>query len=474
MNKREFLKSSGAILTGTMLSRFASAELGSPNPAQQTASGAAVPQSNAHRTNWAGNLEYHTDHLLLPTNLAEVQQAVKSCTKLKALGARHSFNTIADSNFNQISLKALDSMSLDAQPADVAPSTVSVGAGVTYGKLAPWLDAQGYAIHNLASLPHVSVIGACATATHGSGSNNGNLSTAVSELEMVTADGNIVHLSRAKDGDKFLGAVVALGGLGVVTKVTLDVQPTFQMSQVVYENLSFDQLEHNLDAIFLSGYSVSLFTDWQNHRATQVWIKSRIQPSTTPSGKAGIPALFHGATLATQKLHPIAGHSAEPCTEQQGIPGPWYERMPHFRMNFTPSSGAELQSEYFVPRDRAYQAIRAVEELRDQITPHLFITEFRTIAPDDLWISPCYHRPSMAIHFTWKPETPEVTKILPLIEAKLAPFDAKPHWAKVFTMPPQKLQSRHPRMADYQALVRQYDPTGKFRNNFMDTNIFGA
>lgn len=427
--------------------------------------GASVPQAAAHRTNWAGNLEYHTDHLLLPKNLAEVQQAVKSCTKLKALGARHSFNTIADSNFNQISLKALDTMEVDK-----AARTVTVGAGVTYGQLAPWLDAQGFAVHNLASLPHVSVIGACATATHGSGNHNGNLSTAVSALEMITADGQIVTLSRARDGDHFLGAVVALGGLGVVTKVTLNVQPTFQMTQLVYENLSFNQLEHNLEAIFNSGYSVSLFTDWQHHRATQVWIKSRVQPGV----KIDMPTQFYGATLATQKLHPLSGHSAENCTEQQGIPGPWYERLPHFRMNFTPSSGAELQSEFFVPRERAYEAILAVEQLRDHVTPHLFITEFRTIAADDLWISPAYHRPSMAIHFTWKPQTPEVTKVLPLIEAKLAPFDAKPHWAKVFTMPPAKLQALHPRMADYKALLNQYDPKGKFRNNFMDTNIFGA
>jgi xylitol oxidase len=456
MNKREFLKTSGAFLTGSILSRMA--------PAQQPASGQSpVPQSTAHRTNWAGNIEFHTDHLLTPKTIEEVQQAVKSCTKLKALGARHSFNTIADSNANQISLKALDSMSVDAKT-----HTVTVGAGVTYGQLAPWLDAQGFAVHNLASLPHVSVIGACATATHGSGSSNGNLSTAVSGLEMVTADGQIVHLSREKDGDQFLGAVVALGALGVVTSVTLDVQPTFQMTQVVYENLSFNQLEHNLEAIFNSGYSVSLFTDWQHHRATQVWIKSRLQPS----GKADMPALFYGATLATRKLHPLAGHDALNCTEQQGIPGPWYERMPHFRMNFTPSSGAELQSEYFVPRDHAYQAILAVEELRDHITPHLFITEFRTIAADNLWISPCYQRPSMAIHFTWKPETPEVRKVLPLIEAKLAPFNAKPHWAKVFTMAPARIQSLHPRMADFKNLLHHYDPNGKFRNEFIDTNLF--
>ena len=451
MNKREFLKTSGAFLTGTMLSRLA--------PAEQ------VVHETAHRTNWSGNLQYHTDNLLLPKNVEEVQQAVKSCTKLKALGAHHSFNTIADSNANQISVKALDHMSVDTKAR-----TVTVGGGVTYGLLAPWLDSQGFAVHNLASLPHVSVAGATATATHGSGSRNGNLSTAVSAMDIVTADGNLVHLSREKDGDQFLGAAVGLGGLGVITAITLDVQPTFQMAQVVYENLSFDQLEHNLDAIFATGYSVSLFTDWQKNRATQVWIKSRL----APGGKADMPAQFYGATLATKKLHPITGASAINCTEQQGIPGPWYERMPHFRMNFIPSSGAELQSEYFVPREKAYQAIRAVEQLRDRITPHLFITEFRTIAADNLWMSTCHNRDALTIHFTWKPEWPAVKEILPLIEARLAPFDARPHWAKMFTMQPSRLKQLYEKLPDYQALLKHYDPSGKFRNAFLDTNIFGA
>ena len=454
MNKREFLKTSGALITGTMLSRFAGAEQpGTPSPA-------AGP-----RTNWSGNLHYHADHLLLPKNVEEVQQAVKSCKKLKALGARHSFNTIADSDFNQISVKALDHMSVDAKAR-----TVTVGGGVSYGQLAPYLDAQGFAVPNLASLPHVSVAGATATATHGSGNKNGNLSTAVSAMDIVTADGNLIHLSREKDGDQFLGAAVGLGGLGVVTSVTLDVIPTFQMTQVVYENLSFDQLEHNLDAIFGSGYSVSLFTDWQKNRATQVWIKSRL----APGGKADMPAQFYGATLAKQKLHPIAGASAINCTEQQGIPGPWYERMPHFRMNFTPSSGAELQSEYFVPREKGYQAIRVVEQLRDHITPHLFITEFRTIAADNLWMSTCHQRDAMTIHFTWKPDWPSVSKVLPLIEAKLAPFDARPHWAKMFTMQPSRIHQLYEKLPDYQAMLKHFDPNGKFRNGFLDTNIFSA
>ena len=454
MDKREFLKASGVVAAGSVLSRMLKAEL--------TLAG--------HRTNWAGNLEYSTDHLYVPASVEEVQANVKSCSKIKALGARHSFNRIADSTANQIQLTKLDSMEIDESGKDGVPHTVTVGAGVRYGQLAPYIDGRGYALHNLASLPHVSVAGACATGTHGSGSKNGNLSTAVSGMEMVRADGSVVSFSRKKDGAKFDAMVVGLGGLGVQTKVTLDLVPTFQAAQVVYQNLSFDRLEKHLDEIFAAGYSVSLFTDWQDHRATQVWVKRKV----APPGAGGFPGEFFGARRATEKLHPITGHDATPCTEQMGIPGPWYERLPHFKMAFTPSSGNEIQTEYFVPRDRGYEAILAVEQLKDRITPHLFVTELRTIAADDLWMSMAYQRPSMAIHFTWKPEAEAVHAVLPLIEKQLAPFNARPHWAKVFTMEPSRIQEHYPRMAEFKGLLAEYDPSGKFRNAFLDRNVFGV
>ncbi len=445
MDKREFLKTSGAFLAGTMLSPLASGE------------------HTAARTNWSGNYTYSTDRLHQPQTIEQVQQVVKSCSKLRALGARHSFNGIADSTENQISLAHLDQMVLNR-----GANTVTVGAGVTYSRLAPYLDGQGFALHNLASLPQISVAGAIATATHGSGNKNGNLATAVTELEIVTADGKLVLLSPQRDGDKFNGAVVNLGAIGIVTKVTLAVQPTFQVSQVVYENLSMDQLQHHLEEIFASGYSVSLFTDWQNHRIGQVWVKRRVAAEIQFA-----PELL-GATLATRKLHPIPGHSAESCTEQLGIPGPWYDRLPHFRINFTPSSGDELQSEYLIPRERGYEAILAVEQLRDHITPHLFISEVRTVEQDDLWMSTAYQRPTMAIHFTWKPEWPAVKNVLPMIEEKLAPFHARPHWGKLFTMSPSRIKPLYPQLTSYQGLLAHYDPNGKFRNRFVDTNIYGA
>ena len=446
MNKRDFLKSSGAIVAGSMISRLA--------PAQQ---------QPAPRHNWAGNITYSTDHVHSPANLDEVRSIVKSCSKLRAVGSRHSFNRIADSNQNQLSLEHLNQIEIDDRAR-----TVTVGAGVKYGQLAPVIDARGFALHNLASLPHISVAGAIATATHGSGIHNGNLATAVRALDLVTANGDTLHLSRDTDGDQFLGAVVGLGAVGIVTRVTLDLVPTFQVAQTVYQNLSFSELEHNFDAIFGVGYSVSLFTDWQHPQATQVWIKRKLQPGEKHESAPD----FYGARRATERLHPITGHPAESCTEQQGIPGPWYERLPHFKMNFTPSSGRELQTEYFVPREHGYEAILAVEKLRDQIRPHLFVTELRTIAADDLWMSTAYKRDSLAIHFTWKPEWDVVSKILPRIEAQLKPFAPRPHWAKLFTIPPAQLQAQYTRLADFKQMLQHHDPEGKFRNAFLDTNLF--
>jgi alditol oxidase len=450
MDKREFLKASGAVVAGTLLSKVSRGQAG----------GSGMER----RTNWAGNYTYLAEHLDAPSNVDEVKKEIVAHARVKALGARHSFNSIADSKEEQISLKQFDGMELDEKNR-----TVTVGAGVTYGQLAPYLDGRGFAVHNMASLPHISVVGACATGTHGSGNTNGNLSTAVRAMEMVTANGETTTLSMDALGESFPGTVVGLGALGVITKITLEVEPAFQMTQVVYEDLSFSQLEKNLAAIFASGYSVSLFTDWQKHRATQVWIKQKTEPGVA----AVVPSEFYGATPAKRKMHPIADHSAESCTEQMGVPGPWYERLPHFKMNFTPSSGAELQTEYFVPRSKGYDAILAVEELRDQITPHLFITEFRTIAADDLWMSPAYQRDSMTIHFTWKPEWETVRKVLPQIEEKLAPFEVRPHWAKLFTMKPAAVQGQYARLKDYRALAGTYDPKGRFRNEFLDLNVFG-
>ncbi len=416
-------------------------------------------------TNWAGNLAYGTDRLYSARSAEDVRSFVREHRKLKVLGTRHCFNDIADTSSEFLSLKAQDKV----LALDPKAHTVTVEAGITYGQLCPYLHRQGFALHNLASLPHISVAGACSTATHGSGEKNGNLATAVSSLEIVTASGEVLRLSRDKDGETFYGAIVGLGGLGVITKVTLDIQPTFMMQQYVYENLPLNQLKEHFDEIEASAYSVSLFTDWQKQRLNEVWIKNRMDSGH----KWEAAPVFFDAKLATRNLHPIAELSAENCTEQMGVAGPWYERLPHFRMGFMPSAGKELQSEYFVPRQHATDAILAVERLRDIVSPHLLISEIRTIAADNLWMSPCYKQACVTIHFTWKQDWPAVSKVLPAIERELAPFQARPHWGKLFTTPQSQLKTIYEKLPDFVALCHKFDPHGKFRNKFLERNIFG-
>jgi xylitol oxidase len=452
MKKRTFLKLSSALVTGTALTPFLSC---APDKKEQAM---AIK-------NWAGNLTYSTTNLFEPTSLEEVQDSIRQCDKVRALGTRHCFNKIADSEENLISTQNLNQIF----SIDPVSRTVTVGAGVRYGEFCKQIDEAGFAIHNLASLPHISVAGACATATHGSGVKNGNLATAVSSLELVNANGEVVTLSREKDPD-FYGAVVSLGALGVITKMTLDLVPSFQVRQDVYLNLPMTQLENHFDEIMSSGYSVSLFTDWQTEAINQIWIKRMVFKdeivTTEPS--------FFGATLADRNVHPIIELSAENCTDQMGVQGPWYERLPHFKMNFTPSSGEELQAEFFVPRQHAVEAIKAIATLRDEIKPLLMITEIRTIDADEYWMSPCYHQPSVAIHFTLKQDIEGVSALLPKIEEKLAPFNVKPHWGKLFTITPATLRSRYEKMGDFEQLMSRYDPKGKFRNEFLNTNVLGA
>ena len=419
-----------------------------------------------NRSNWAGNYTYRASRLHYPETREHVQELVTQCRKVKVLGSRHSFNDIADSPGDLISLERLDRVIV----LDPQRMTVTVDGGIKYGPLCQQLHREGYALQNLASLPHISIAGACATATHGSGHRHGSLATAVAALEVVTADGEMQVLSRTIDGSQFNGAVVGLGGLGVITKLTLDIEPAFDMRQVVYEDLPLAQLEEDFDDIVSSAYSVSLFTDWRNPTINQVWVKSRIEDGMSSEIA---PDLF-GATLAPTHRHPIPGLPAANCTEQMGIPGPWHERLPHFRMAFTPSSGEELQSEYLVPRQHALEALRAIDNIRDYIAPLVQISEIRTIAADSLWMSPFYNQKCVGIHFTWHKNWPAVMQVLPVIEQQLAPFSARPHWSKLFTMPPEKVQSLYERLPDFRQLLKEYDPEGKFHNAFLDRYIFGA
>ena len=477
MNKRDFLKVSGAVLGGLAVGR----PLGAA--AEESAQSAAL-------TNWAGNLRYGTTNLHECRSVEQVQAFVKANDSFRVLGTRHCFNRIADSDKALVSVRPMDRI-IEIDPGEPSrtiegrvgaePSrsvvlgeraaTVTVEGGTSYGQLCPTLHERGFALHNLASLPHISIAGACATASHGSGVERGSLATAVTALELVTADGEIRKLSAEHDGETFKGAVVGLGALGVVTRLTLKVEPTFQMWQDVYEHMPMAELADNFDEVVSSAYSVSLFTDWRNKNINEVWIKHRLDD---PSGQATKAAPeFFGAKLATRNLHPIAALSAENCTAQMGELGPWFDRMPHFKMGFTPSSGDELQAEYFVPHKHAVEAILAIERLHERVSPHLWISEIRTVAEDDHWMSPAQGRPSVTIHFTWKPEWDAVSRLLPIIERELSPFEPRPHWGKLFTLDPKTLQSRYEMLPRFKDLVHEFDPNAKFRNEFLAHNLYG-
>ncbi len=390
-----------------------------------------------------------------------MQEIVASAPAVRVLGSRHSFNDIADS----AELISLEDMPVEVA-VDGATKTVSCNAATKYGELVETLSAEGVALHNLASLPHISVAGAVATATHGSGDANGNLATAVKGLELVTSEGEIVEATRG-DPD-FDGLVVGLGALGVVTRVTLDVEPAYEVRQRVFEGLSWEALFERFDEITSRGYSVSVFTSW-GEDAGQVWVKSRV--TEEPEQVEG--DLF-GAVPATVDRHPIFGLDAAPCTPQLGRPGRWSDRLPHFRMGFTPSSGEELQAEYLLPRRYAVEAIVAVRALADGIRPILQVSEIRTVAADRLWMSTAYGEDTVGIHFTWMPEREAVGEMLVRVEAALAPFAARPHWGKLFDAEAAAITPLYERMPDFVRLAERLDPREAFRNSWLRAHVLGG
>jgi len=405
-------------------------------------------------------VEFRAAKVRRPRTVAGLRAMVAESTRVHGLGTRHSFSPIADTDGALIATAGLPAVC----DIDAAAAAVTVGAGVKYGDLARRLNAAGWALANLASLPHISVAGACATATHGSGSGNGSLASAVRGLELVTADGGLVALDAGTAGDRFRGAVVGLGALGIVTTLTLDLVPAYQVRQYVYEDLPASELTGHFDEIMDAAYSVSVFTDWRGSHHNQVWLKHR--DGDQERFRAGRP--WHGARPADGPRHPLPGMPAGPATTQQGIPGPWHERIPHFRLGFTPSRGAELQSEYLLPRRAAVPAITALAGLGDLLAPVLQIAEIRTVAADECWMSMCYGQDSVALHFTWALDPGAVGTAVAAVEERLVPLGARPHWGKVFGMAPPAVRARYPRWDDFRALARSLDPAGKFRNGFID------
>ena len=394
--------------------------------------------------NWPGNITYSTHRVFAPRTIAEAQQVVAQTERLRPLGTRHSFSRIADTDGALISTEHLDHV------VKIGRRTVIVEAGIRYGDLGSALAQHGLAVPNYASLPHISVGGAIATATHGSGARNQSLAASVTAVDLVCADGSLVHFGRSDED--FDGAIVALGALGLVVRVSLDVVPEFELRQYVFERLPWATVEEHLQEMLAFGYSTSLFTLWTEAGIDQVWVKST-EPVDT----------FFGATAADGPRHPIAGADTANTTEQLGVPGPSAERLPHFRLGFTPSGGDELQSEYAIAREHAVEALRALRPLGPILTPLLLISEIRAVAADSLWLSPFHERDSVCVHFTWKPRGAEVHAVLPQIEAALAPFEPRPHWGKLFVRSPA---SHYRRLPAFRALRARLDPGRVFGNAF--------
>lgn len=410
--------------------------------------------------NWAGNYEYRAARIAQPRSVGELRDLVATATKVRALGSRHSFNDLADTSELLVATAGLPPVF----ELDEAARTVTVAGGMRYGDVANRLQEAGWALHNLASLPHISIAGAIATATHGSGDRNGNLSAAVAGLRILRADGEVVDIRRGDAG--FDGAAVSIGALGVVLEVTLDIQPTFDVAQRVFAGVPWDAVTGRFDELTSSAYSVSLFTTWAEEAVSLAWIKERTDAASTVGDD------FFGAPALTAPRHMIESMDVRNTTEQLGVPGPWNQRLPHFRFEFTPSNGEEIQSEYLVPRRNIVAAIEAVRGLAALVSPLLQISEIRTVASDSLWLSSAYDTDAVGLHFTWVREQAAVEAILPALEAALLPLGARPHWGKLFLDVDGIVPSLYPRFADFRELVLGFDPEGVFANPFVE-RLFG-
>lgn len=409
--------------------------------------------------NWAGNITFSAAKIERPKSLEAIQEVVQQSTKLRVVGSGHSFNTIADTTGTLVTLADMPRVtSINAEA-----KTITVSAGMTYAEILPALSEAGLGLAAVASLPHITVAGATATSTHGSGNTNQNLSAAVAGLKLILANGELVTLQRG-DAD-FDGAVVNLGALGIVTEVTLDTVPAYEVSQSVFTALPVSTALENFDAITGSAYSVSLFTRWTGNHVDQLW-----QKALTSAHKPAESAF--GATLATKPFHPIAELDGSACTGQGGIAGAWHDRLFHFPASTTPSAGNELQSEFYVDRKNAVAAFEAIHRVQDAISPALLVSEIRTMAADTLWMSGAYGRDTVGFHFTWKPDAQAVSKAVDVVENALRDLDARPHWAKVFNMAPSLVQSRYPKLAEFKKLAERFDPDGKFRNLYISDLLF--
>lgn len=405
-------------------------------------------------------MPYHFGREHHPRDLDALRTLVAGSSRLRPVGTAHTFNDLPDAapdaDVDAVSLATFDGVQVGDDR-----TWVKVGAGLTHARLAVALEPHGLALENLASLPHLNVAGAVATATHGSGSRTRNLATQVRAVELVLASGDLLTLRR--DEPDFEGAVVGLGLLGVVHALELDVVPAVDHRQLVLHDDDVEGLPDRLHAILDLGRSVSVFTRWDDgpHR---VWVKWRTD-DPTPDHRA------LDLRLADEPEHPIAGLDAVHCTLQGGVPGPWVERLPHFRPGFLPSVGDEVQSEYHVPREHGPDAARAVASVGHLLDAALMTSEIRAVAADTLWLSPQLDRDTCSFHFTWTGDTTLAAAAALVVEEALAPFSPRPHWGKHFAM---DVRDVHPRLPDFLDLRERLDPGRTFVNPWAERVLLDA
>jgi alditol oxidase len=403
-------------------------------------------------SNWSGNYQFTARTVIAARTIADVRQSVKENNRVRALGTRHSFHDLADNGATLIDVTGI----APAPVIDEQARTVTVGAGTSYGVLASWLEKNGWALHNLGSLPHISIAGATATGTHGSGSGNKILSAAIAGIEYVAADGEIRQAKRGDDG--FDGMAVGLGAFGIVVRVTLDIEPSYDIRQDAYAGLTWDRVLDDPEAVMNAAYSVSLFTDWTGPTLRAAWVKRR----TAGTSSEGTDDFFG----ARREPGPIRFIDApEDNLTITGVPGPWSQRLPHFRLDAVPSNGDEIQSEYFIDKRHAAQALAALRNQAGDIAPVLQVSEIRSVAADSLWLSGSYQRETIAIHFTWQNRPAEVDAAVTRVEEVLAPFEARPHWGKVSHVTAERVRELYPRLADARELFERLDPEGRFGNS---------
>ncbi|MGN6326999.1 FAD-binding protein [Pseudolysinimonas sp.] len=398
-------------------------------------------------TTWSGTHRFAAPRLVEARTVEEVQELVRAGGPVRALGTRHSFTDLADTEGTLVTVTGIDpDIRVDAEAG-----TVSVGAGARYGAVAPVVHAAGFALHNMGSLPHISIGGATATGTHGSGDRNGGLATAVREIEYVDARGELVTARRGEPD--FDALPVGLGAFGVVVRLTLDVQPTYAIRQDVYGGLPWGTVLGGLDAVTGGGYSVSLFTpDWAGDGPALAFVKRRLDVDAAPEEWLGARRLPQATIF----------DAPDSNVTEQGRLAPWFEALPHFRVDSTPSAGAEIQSEWFVARVDAPAAIEAVQRVAGRFAGVLLMSEIRTVAADGLWLSEAYERDSVALHFTWADDAEAVSRAVDVVEEALAPFAARPHWGKVHHLDATGIAAVVPRAADARAVFERLDPAAVF------------